>query len=164
MTNSRAIDIEADDPRRADVLALLEEHLGDMRATSPPESIHALDPDALVDPSITFWTARRDGELLGCVALRELTPDHGELKSMRSSNAARGTGVGRALLGHVLAEVDARGYGRVSLETGSQGFFEPARRLYASVGFVECSAFEPYRPDPNSVFMTLERPSVSPSG
>lgn len=155
MTTNPPIRIEPDDPKRADVLALLNEHLDDMRATSPPESIHALDPDALVDPSITFWTARHNGELLGCVALRELAPDHGELKSMRSSNAARGTGVGRALLDHVLAEVGSRGYGRVSLETGSQDFFDPARRLYASAGFVECDAFDPYAPDPNSVFMTL---------
>ena len=155
MNHDDAIRIEADDPRRGDVLELLGEHLDDMRATSPPESIHALDPDALVDPSITFWTARRGGDLLGCVALRALSTDHGELKSMRSSNAARGTGVGRALLDHVLDEVRSRGYARVSLETGSQDFFEPARRLYARAGFVECAAFAPYRPDPNSVFMTL---------
>lgn len=155
MTNDDGMRIAADDPLRSDVLALLREHLDDMRATSPPESIHALDPDALVDPSITFWTARRDGQLLGCVALRELADGHGELKSMRSSNIARGTGVGRALLGHVLDEVRARRYRRVSLETGSQDFFEPARRLYASAGFVECEAFEPYTPDSNSTFMTL---------
>ena len=148
--------IETDDPRRGDVLALLGEHLADMRATSPPESIHALDPDALVDPSIAFWTARRDGRLLGCAALRELGPDHGEIKSMRTSSEARGTGVGRALLEFVLGEARRRAYARVSLETGSQSFFDPARQLYASAGFDACEAFEPYRPDPNSVFMTLE--------
>ena len=149
------MDIAPDDPQRDDVLALLGEHLDDMRAASPPTSIHTLDPDALVDEAITFWTARRDGVVLGCVAVRELDPTHGEIKSMRSSNAARGTGVGRALLNHVLDEAGTRRYQRLSLETGSQTFFEPARRLYASVGFVECDAFEPYRPDPNSVFMSM---------
>ncbi len=148
--------IEIDDPRRADVLTLLGEHLADMRATSPPESIHALDPDALVDPAITFWTARRSGELLGCAAMRELDRSHGEIKSMRTSFAARGTGIGRTLLTFLLEQARGRSYERVSLETGAQPFFEPARRLYSSAGFSICDPFAPYLPDVNSVFMTLE--------
>ncbi|MEZ5215537.1 MAG: GNAT family N-acetyltransferase [Ilumatobacteraceae bacterium] len=146
--------VTVDHPTRADVLALLEAHLADMRATSPPESVHALDPAALAAPDITFWTARRDGRLLGCAALRRLAPDHGEVKSMRTSPAARRSGIGRVLLLTVIEEAVRRRYAHVSLETGSQDFFEPARRLYAAHGFVECGPFGSYVEDRNSVFMT----------
>jgi putative acetyltransferase len=149
------VEITIDDPRRADVLALLEEHLADMRATSPPESVHALDPDALAQPGISFWTLREDGALLGTAALTELGAGHGEIKSMRTATAARRRGVAARLLDHVVSEARARGYTRLSLETGSQDFFAPARTLYASRGFVECGPFGDYVPDPNSVFMTL---------
>ncbi len=155
--------IEVDDPTRADVLALLEEHLADMYATSPPESVHALDPTALTVPSITFWTVREDGALLGCGALKELDAGHGEIKSMRTATAARGRGVAGLLLTHILATAQQRGYARISLETGSQEFFAPARRLYQRAGFVVCGPFGDYRPDPNSVFMT--RPTAgAPDG
>ncbi|MEZ5092615.1 GNAT family N-acetyltransferase [Nocardioides sp.] len=149
------MEIGLDDPRRADVLALLHEHLTEMRATSPPESVHALDAGALAAAGVSFWTAREHGQLVGCGALRELSPTHGEIKSMRTATAARGRGVAAALLAHVVAECRRRGYARVSLETGSQDFFAPARRLYARHGFVECGPFGDYLPDPNSVFMTL---------
>ncbi|MBE1875786.1 GNAT family N-acetyltransferase [Myceligenerans pegani] len=149
--------IAADSPASADVRALLDEHLSDMHATSPPESVHALDHSALLAPSITFWTARDEttGALLGCVALSELTPAHGEVKSMRTAPPARGRGVGAALVRHVLAEARSRGYARLSLETGTQDFFAPARRLYARHGFTECGPFAGYGPDPHSTFMTL---------
>lgn len=148
--------IAVDSPAHADVRGLLDEHLSEMRATSPPESVHALDHSALLAPSITFWTARDDtGALLGSVALSELAPTHGEVKSMRTTAPARGRGVGAALVRHVLAEARARGYERLSLETGSQEFFAPARRLYARHGFTECGPFAAYGPDPHSVFMTL---------
>lgn len=148
--------IEVDDPARADVTALLEEHLRNMRALSPPESVHALDVSKLKRPDITFWTARdEDGVLLGCGALRELDPTHGEIKSMRTPEAIRRRGAGRAILAHLLREARARGYRRLSLETGSQSAFEPARTLYRSVGFAECGPFGDYGPDPCSVFMAL---------
>ncbi|RPF21818.1 GNAT family N-acetyltransferase [Myceligenerans xiligouense] len=148
--------IAVDSPVRADVQGLLDEHLSDMHATSPPESVHALDHSALLAPSITFWSARDDdGALLGCVALSELTPTHGEVKSMRTAVPARGRGVGAALVRHALAEARSRGYLRLSLETGSQEFFAPARRLYARHGFTECGPFASYGPDPVSTFMTL---------
>jgi len=148
--------IVIDDPARPDVVQLLAEHLDDMYATSPPESVHALDVTALQVAGVTFWTARRDGELLGCAAIKELDPAHAEVKSMRTTSAARGTGVGRALLTRVLDEARARGYTRVSLETGSQDFFEPARQLYLSNGFRECGPFADYVLDPHSVFFTRE--------
>ena len=129
-----------------------------MFATSPAESVHALDPDALAGPEITFWTARDDaapggGVLLGCGALKDLGDGEGEIKSMRTARHARGRGVAALLLAGILDEARHRGYARVCLETGSQEFFAPARRLYARHGFVQCPPFAGYQPDPNSVFM-----------
>lgn len=162
------VKIASDSPVRDDVRQLLDEHLTDMFATSPAESVHALDHSALLAPTVTFWTARDDdGTLLGCGALSELAvpdnvrdagPRHGEIKSMRTAAPARGRGVASALLDTVLAEAQRRAYTRVSLETGTQDYFAPARRLYARHGFAECGPFGNYILDPNSVFMTLELP------
>jgi putative acetyltransferase len=149
------VDVKPEDPRGEDVVALLTEHLDDMRATSPPESVHALDLPALLDPRITFVTAREAGVLLGCGALKELSPDHGELKSMRTTDAARGRGVATAVLGWLLAEARARGLSRVSLETGTQDYFAAAHRLYLRHGFLDCEPFGDYRLDPNSRYLTL---------
>ena len=148
--------IELDDPARPAVRALLEEHLRDMHAQSPRESVHALDVERLRVPSITFWTAQ-DGELLlGCGALKELAPDHGEIKSMRTPNALRRRGAGRAMLVHIVAVAKARGYRRLSLETGASPGFVPAQRLYEAHGFQRCGPFGDYPAHPHSVFMTRE--------
>lgn len=146
--------IEIDDPLRDDVLALLEEHLADMYATSPAESVHALDPAALAAHAVTFFTAREHGVLLGCAALRDLGGRAGEVKSMRTATPARGRGVASALLDHVLAHARGRGMTRISLETGVEDYFAAARRLYERHGFVEGEPFDAYLPDPNSVFYT----------
>ncbi len=151
--------IRLDDLRGPEIRALLEEHLADMRRISPPESVHALDLDALRRPEISFWTVWAGGEMLGCGALKELDSSHGEIKSMRTAAAHRGKGVARAVLAHAVDEATRRGYGRLSLETGSQPDFEPARRLYASFGFTFCGPFADYAEDPNSVFMTLALPA-----
>lgn len=150
-----AMEIRLDDLRGPEIRALLEEHLANMRRISPPGSVHALDLDGLRRPGVTFWTAWEGGALLGCGALREIDPRHGEIKSMRTAEAARRRGVARAMLAHLLAEARRRGYARLSLETGSQPAFEPARRLYAGAGFEPCGPFEGYTADPNSAFMTL---------
>ncbi|WP_454856023.1 GNAT family N-acetyltransferase [Promicromonospora soli] len=155
--------ISPEPPTGDDVRQLLDEHLTDMFATSPPESVHALDHSALLAPTVTFWTARDDDDtLLGCGALNELDPRseprHGEIKSMRTTPQARGQGVASELLKVVLAEAERREYARVSLETGTQDYFAPARRLYTRHGFAECGPFGNYTLDPNSVFMTLELP------
>lgn len=147
--------VEPDRPHRPDVLALLDEHLTEMRATSPAESVHALDPDALAAPGITFWTARRADALLGCVALKDLGAGHGELKSMRTAFSARRQGVAATMLTHVIEHARARGMRQMSLETGSQDHFAPARRLYRAHGFVDCGPFADYVLDSNSVFLTL---------
>ncbi|WP_196831034.1 GNAT family N-acetyltransferase [Frigoribacterium sp. CG_9.8] len=148
------IDIDCDDPNRADVLQLLTEHLADMFATSPPESVHALDPSALSHESVTFFTAREDGALLGCGALKEIDAQQGEIKSMRTISAARGRGVAALVLTRIVDVARQRRYERLCLETGTEHFFAPARRLYSRNGFTECEPFGDYLPDPNSVFMS----------
>ncbi len=134
----------------------MREHLTDVAMYSPPESVHALDHEALTDPAVTFWTAWEGDELLGCGALLELDPQHGELKSMRTARAHLRKGVASRMLRHIVDEARRRSYVRLSLETGSQDAFAPARALYARYGFIECGPFANYVPDPNSVFMTLE--------
>jgi putative acetyltransferase len=147
--------LEVDDLTRPAVHALLNEHLQSMHELSPPESVHALDLARLREPGITFWTAWDGPVLVGCGALKELDRAHGEVKSMRTPSAHRRTGVGRAILGHILQVARSRSYKRLSLETGSMEAFEPARRLYASFGFTYSGPFGEYTEDPNSVFMTL---------
>ena len=148
------MDIRIDDLAGPEIRALLREHLDDMHALSPPESVHALDLDALRQPDVTFWTAWSGGNLLGCGALRELTPAHGEIKSMRTARAHRRNGAARAVLTHIIEEARRRSYTCLSLETGSMAAFEPAHRLYQSFGFVFCGPFADYVDDPNSRFMT----------
>lgn len=150
------MEIRLDDLQGPEIRALLEEHLANMRRISPPESVHALDLDGLRRPEIAFWTVWEAGELLGCGALKQLDARHGEVKSMRTATAARRRGVARAVLAHVVAEARRRGYTRLSLETGAQPEFEPARRLYGQAGFRYCPPFDGYHEDPNSVFMTRE--------
>jgi putative acetyltransferase len=147
--------IAEDDPLRPEVTALLQRHLIFAHEVTPEGHVHALDVERLVDPSITFFSARRDGELLGVVALRELDPKHGEVKSMHTASAARRQGVGRAMVEHLLAVARARGYARVSLETGTMDAFAPARDLYVAVGFTRCAPFGDYTDNPHSVCMTL---------
>ncbi len=151
-----SLSIRPDDLEGADIRNLLEVHLGTMAAHSPPESRHALDLDGLRAPDVTFWSVR-DGELLvACGALKELDPEHGEIKSMHTVEARRGQGIAAAVLEHIMAEAGRRGYRRLSLETGSMAAFAPARALYARYGFEDCPPFADYRPDPNSVFMTRD--------
>jgi len=147
--------IRVDDLTGPQIRALLEEHLRNMYEVSPPESVHALDLSALRKPDITFWTAWSDGELQGCGALKELDRTHGEIKSMRTTMTRRRSGVGRAMLEHIIAAARARAYARLSLETGSMEAFAPARRLYERFGFTYCAPFAGYVEDPNSAFMTL---------
>ena len=147
--------IAVDDLTSADVIALLDAHIAGMYADSPPESVHSLDLAGLRAAEVTFWTARDvGGELLGCGALKELAPDHGEIKSMRTATPHLGRGVASALLLHMLDEARRRRYVRVSLETGSGPAFRAARALYSKHGFEYCDPFAGYVDDPLSRFMT----------
>jgi putative acetyltransferase len=147
-----------DDPGRPDVVVLLEEHLADMWAASPPESVHALDPAALGGEGIAFWTVRVDGEPVGCGALAPLDAVSGEVKSMRTAASARGRGIATILLAAILDEARRREYRCLYLETGTQPFFAPARRLYERHGFRSCPPFGAYREDPHSAYFALAVP------
>jgi len=154
--DTRRLVILEDDLSGPDIAALLERHLDFCRSLSPPGSVHALDLDGLRRDTITFWAGWVDGRILGCIALKELDPCHGEIKSMHTLAEARGTGVGRALLEYLLREAKDRGYRRLSLETGSMEGFCPARELYAGSGFSPCPPFANYFEDPHSICMTRE--------
>jgi putative acetyltransferase len=148
------IEIQVDDLTGEATRALIALHLDGMHDTSPPESVHALDIDGLRHPSVTFWSAWIDGELAGIAALKSIDSERGELKSMRVDDRFRGSGVGRALLRHLIAEARRRGMTSLWLETGSPDDFVPAQRLYESEGFTRCGPFDGYTEDPFSVFMT----------
>jgi putative acetyltransferase len=149
------MNIRVDDLTGPEVIALLLEHLRCMEV-SPPESRHALNLDQLRRPEITFWTAWEGAELMGCGALKELDAWHGEIKSMRTASAHLRKGVASKMLQHIITEARQRSYCRLSLESGSMKYFEPAHRLYAKFGFINCAPFAGYINDPNSVFMTKE--------
>lgn len=148
------MDIRIDDLSGPEVKQILTEHLEDMFAASPPECVFALDLNGLKKPNITFWTVWEDSQLLGCGALKVLDETHGEIKSMRTTSAARNKGVASTLLRHIIDAAKQKGLNKISLETGSQDFFAPARKLYTKHNFIECGPFSDYKLDPYSVFMT----------
>lgn len=150
------MEIKADTLTDEKVIALIREHRHEMSQLSPPESMHALGLDALRQLDVTLWTVWEGSDLLGCGALKEINPHHGEIKSMRTAAAHLRRGVAKLLLRHLIQVARERGYRRLSLETGSEPPFEPARRLYASFGFRFCPPFGDYVEDPHSVFMTRE--------
>lgn len=138
------------------VITLLRLHAALARAESPPCSAHALDPEDLRSPEMSFWSIWEDEALLSVGALMRLTPHHAEVKSMHVARQFRGRGLGGTMLNHLLDLARSRGFERVSLETGSMAYFEAARRLYERHGFAECAPFGKYVPDPHSIFMTLD--------
>ncbi|PZU37895.1 MAG: GNAT family N-acetyltransferase [Microbacterium sp.] len=150
------LEIRDDDLTGSATRALIARHLAGMHEDSPPESVHALGIDALTGPGMRVWSAWYGAELAGVAALKRLDDERGELKSMRVDDRFLGRGVGRALLRHAIAAARVAGLSSLWLETGSPDSFEPARRLYASEGFVTCGPFPPYVEDPFSVFMTLD--------
>jgi putative acetyltransferase len=149
------VEIAVDDPNAADVRELLRRHLEFAKANTPPEDVHAIDVDQLVDPAVTFYSYRRDGELLAVGALKQLDGRHAELKSMHTAAAARGRGIGRAMVEHLIGVARDHGFGRMSLETGSTQAFAPARSLYVQAGFTPCGPFGDYLPGRGNTFMTL---------
>jgi putative acetyltransferase len=144
---------DLDDPH---VIDLLRTHLTLARAETAPGSAHALDLSGLRSPDIRFWAIWENGALLAIGALRRLSADHGEVKSMHTAQSARRKGAGSAMLRHIIACARKDGMSRLSLETGSWDYFRPARALYLRHGFVECPPFGDYVPDRNSIFMTLD--------
>jgi putative acetyltransferase len=148
------MEIVVDDLTGPEIASFLEEHVREMLSVTPVESKHALDLDGLRRPEITFWSVRDGGAVVGCGALKRLDPAHAEVKSMRTSSTRKRSGVASLLLEHIITQAREMGFTRLSLETGSAGFFAPARGLYEKFGFTYCGPFGDYRPDPNSVFLT----------
>ena len=146
--------IRVEDPATPEIVELLETHLSLMRSITPPESVHALDVEALRRPDVTFWAVREGAALVGCGAMKVLDAGHGEIKSMHVREAMRGRGIADLMVETVVDAARRRGIARLSLETGSTGHFAAARRLYARHGFTECGPFGDYVPDPHSTFMT----------
>ncbi|MFC3086356.1 GNAT family N-acetyltransferase [Tabrizicola soli] len=141
-------------PTGADLALLMERHTADMHADTPPESIHMMDASALDQPHIAFFVLREGGTPLAMGAYKRIDASHAEIKSMHVLSEARGRGLSKAMLDHLVAEARRDGFARLSLETGIQPTFIAARALYARAGFVDCPPFEGYHDDPNSVFMT----------
>ncbi|WP_457095889.1 GNAT family N-acetyltransferase [Lysobacter sp. P5_B9] len=157
------MDIRVDNLESPEVLALLREHLDSIAPTAPAESRHALDLSGLRSPDITFWSIWDGPALAGFGALKHLTESHAEVKSMRTAASHLRQGVASRMLQHIIQEAAARGYSRLSLETGSMAFFEAARRLYIAFGFTPCPPFGSYKADPNSVFMTGQLHELAPN-
>jgi putative acetyltransferase len=147
------MDIRVDDLNGAEIFKLLNEHLLDMYATSPPESVHALDITELKQTDITFWSIWDDEKLAGCGALKEHNAGEAEIKSMRTSNEFRRKGIAATMLNHLLNEAKNRNYHTLYLETGTVEFFIPAIALYKRFGFEECPPFADYVLDPFSLYM-----------
>jgi putative acetyltransferase len=147
--------IAAADPHDERVRALVERHLTFGRSFTPRENAHALEVHELLDPAIVLYAARDGAAVLAVGALKEIDVGHGELKTMHTAEAARGRGVGRAMLDHLLRESRRRGYRRVSLETGTMAAFAPARALYEGAGFAPCPPFGDYRESPHSLYLTI---------
>lgn len=141
---------------RDDVRQLLAQHFSEMRAGSPPSACHVLPIEGLMAPDIRFFTLREDRQLLGCGALKRLQSGHGEIKSMRTTNASLGRGVGKAVLDHIVAVSRSEGFSRLSLETGSTEQFAAATRLYEKEGFQRCGPFGDYADTPFTRFFTRE--------
>ncbi|HKQ39662.1 MAG TPA: GNAT family N-acetyltransferase [Verrucomicrobiae bacterium] len=158
---STKIEIKTDDLNGPEIAELLTEHLRSLFEVTPVKSRHALKLEELRQPNITFWSARIAGELAGCAALKELDPEHGEIKSMRTAKTHLRKGVASALMQHILREAKRRGLRRLSLETGAMPYFEPARAMYRKFGFGICGPFNGYVEDSNSVFMTQELAALS---
>jgi L-amino acid N-acyltransferase YncA len=148
------LSIVVDDLSGPEIAAFLDEHVQQMRSITPPESKHALDLDGLRAPEVTFWSVLDGDSLVGCGAIKRLDAGHAEVKSMRTTQIRKRTGIASLLLAHIIAEATRMGFTRLSLETGTDEFFRPARTLYEKFGFGYCEPFANYRPDPLSAFMT----------
>jgi putative acetyltransferase len=155
-TTAPAFRIIEDDLTGHEIRALLEEHFAGMLANSPKDSCHFLDFEGLKGPGVTFWSVWNDETLMGCGALKEIDPSHGEVKSMRTHADQLRKGAAAAMLEHIIATAEARGYQRLSLETGSGPAFDAAHGLYLRHGFTYSAPFADYKEDPFSRFMTLE--------
>lgn len=153
--DSASLTILEDDPLASDVQELLRAHLAYARASTPSEFSFALDAEGLNDRSVLFFSARREGELLGIGALKDHDRDLAEIKSMHTRADVRGQGVGKAMIGHLIDAARRKGYKEIRLETGTGDDFAAARGLYKGAGFQASSAFGDYRASAHNCFWVM---------
>lgn len=142
--------VEQGNPRDPRASALLGESHALMQSLYPPEENYALDIEELCQPGIHFLIARQGDALLGTGALA-LKPDYAEIKSMFTTQSARGKGVAAALIRALEDEARTRALPALKLETGEE--LVAAVRLYERHGFTRCGPFGDYRENAYSVFM-----------
>jgi putative acetyltransferase len=133
---------------------VLQAHWLFCTSSTPIEHVYALDASKLFLPDITVFGARIDGELVGVGAIRKLDAHHAELKSMHTLAKSRGMGVGKAMVAHIEQFAQRSGIKRMSLETGTNEAFKPARELYKSMGYQSCEAFGDYVLSEDNICMT----------
>lgn len=148
------IAIGRESPLSEDLAGLMQRHSVAMVAASPPESVHMLDASGLALADVTFFVMREAGVPIGMGALKRIDDRHAEIKSMHVLAEVRGRGLARRMLAHLVAAAEDAGFTRISLETGSQPVFAPARQLYERAGFGYCGPFAGYAADSHSTFMT----------
>ncbi len=149
----KSIENNFDNP---EVNELLTKHFIELRSVSPEGSTHVLDIPGLKDKSIKFWSLWNNDELIGCGALKFLTNEHGEFKSIRIASKFRGKGYGAKIIEHLILEAKNLNVKKISVETGAGIFFSPARKLFSKFGFKKCEPFANYKDDPNSCYFSLE--------
>ena len=139
-----------------EVNELLKKHFIELRSVSPEGSAHVLDIPGLKVPTIRFWSLWDGNELIGCGALKFLDKKHGEFKSIRVADKFKKRGMGKKIISHLIDQAKQIGIKKLSIETGSGKFFEPARELFKKFGFKNCKPFAHYKKDPNSCYFSLE--------
>ena len=143
-----------------EVTGLLKFHQAEMHELSPPCKVHAMPVERLRQADVTFYSAWDDDALAAVGALREIDPTRGELKSMRATSVYRGKGAGEAILLHLIAEAQRRGYAWLGLETGRPDAYLPAQSLYRKHGFSDCEDFGDYVGDEFSMCMSRTLPAA----
>ena len=137
-----------------EVNELLTKHFIELRIASPEGSAHVLDIPGLKVSSIKFWSLWEDENLMGCGALKFLSKDHGEFKSIRVHDDFRNKGNGIKVIDHLISEAKILNVKRISIETGASDFFIPARKLFKKCNFEPCKPFAHYKEDINSIYLT----------
>jgi putative acetyltransferase len=149
------IEIGLDDLSDGKVISLLELHRYEMFKHSPPQSVHALDVEAMHHPDLSFYSARLDGRFVACGALKKHDANLTEIKSMKTKDQFLRLGIANAMLIFLIDNARKCGCSKVCLETGTVDAFIPARQMYTRAGFVKCEPFSGYVRDPHSVCMAL---------
>jgi len=140
---------------KPEVNKLLISHFIELSSVSPVDRGHVLDIPGLKNPSIKFWSLWENDQLIGCGALKFLDKIHGELKSIRVADSFRRKANGFKVINHLINEDKELNIKKISLETGTENFFGPARKLFHKCGFKPCEPFAQYKKDLDACYMSL---------